>query len=114
MELAINGDSLHINLNWKEKLAAISGSLTIPLTHITSVDLDYPRIPNGIRLPGSYLPGLVAAGTYYTRKGKEFWCVIKKKNILRIELKDEFYSRLILGLDNNKSWKETLDSTFPA
>jgi hypothetical protein len=96
-------------LSWKEKLASFSGSKSIPLSHITSVETDYSRTPNGIRLPGSYIPYLVAAGTYYTRKGREFWCVIKRKNILRIELNNEFYARLVLGIDDNLTWKEKLE-----
>jgi hypothetical protein len=109
MELSISGDHLHIKLSWKEKLAAFSGSKSIPLSHIASVETDYPRTPNGIRLPGSYVPYLIAAGTYYTKKGKEFRCVVKRKNILRIELNNEFYARLVLGIDDNQIWKENLE-----
>ena len=115
MEILQSNGFLHIKLNWKEKFVAISGSLAIPLDHISSTYTTYSKFPAGLRIPGTCIPGLVIAGTYYTRKGKEFWLVIRKKKILRIELKDEFYSRLILGVDDNESWKEKIDSMiFPA
>lgn len=110
MDLSIQDGFLYINLNWKEKIVSISGSRKISLKHISSTDTTYGRIPMGIRLPGTYIPWLVAAGTYYTKKGKEFWCLIGKKKILRIELHDEPYARLILGINENESWKEKLDT----
>ncbi|MFM8658501.1 MAG: PH domain-containing protein [Candidatus Nitrosotenuis sp.] len=108
MELSIADGFLHIKLNWKEKLATFSGSRKILLNNITSIYTDYSRIPNGIRLPGTYIPYIITAGTYYTRSGKEFWYVIKKKNILRLELQNESYARFILGIDDNEFWKQKL------
>ena len=72
MELSITAGFLHANLNWKEQLATFSGSRKISLDNIMSVHTDYSRMPNGIRLPGTYIPYVIAAGTYYTKNGKEF------------------------------------------
>lgn len=55
-------------------------------------------------MPGTYFPGLIKAGTYYTRNGKEFWYVIRGKNYLTIELENESYKRIVLGLDENQEW----------
>jgi hypothetical protein len=115
MEILVSGGFLKIRLNWKEKVAAVSRSLLIPIIHVVSTDTTYSKFPAGLRMPGTCIPGLIVAGTYYTRKGKEFWLVTRKKNILRIDLKDEFYARLVLGVDQNQAWKEKLDSMiFPA
>jgi len=59
------------------------------------------------------IPGLIKAGTYYTDKGKQFWLVTKEKGILNIELKNESYKRIILGIDNNVKWaKKISDARF--
>jgi hypothetical protein len=59
------------------------------------------------------IPGLIKAGTYYTDKGKQFWLVTKGKGILNIELKNESYKRIILGIDNNVKWaKKISDARF--
>jgi hypothetical protein len=41
-----------------------------------------------IRAPGTAIPGLIKAGTYYTFRGKEFWMLKKKDFPIRIELKN--------------------------
>jgi len=66
-----------------------------------------------IRAPDTNLPGLIKAGTYYTDKGKQFWFVTKGKGILNIELKNEPYKRIILGIDDNVKWaKKISDARF--
>lgn len=80
MHLKINDRTLEVRLGLFEKILAVYGSLEINLTDIVHVG----TVPPGqtwkeIRAPGTYLPGLVKAGTYYGR-GKEFWCVMRGKH----------------------------------
>lgn len=108
MLILIDDAFLQICLTWKEKLFSFSGSLRIPLFDIVSIGTQYQAIPTGIRILGSYVPGIITAGNYYTKNGWEFWYVSRKKKILRIELQNQFYSRLILGVDDNLLWKKKL------
>ncbi|WP_254444709.1 hypothetical protein [Anabaena sp. UHCC 0187] len=82
MELSIIDDKLQIEFSLKEQLLAVRFNKIwqIPLTHIIQVTTDLP--PNDwkeLRAPGSFVPGVIKAGTYYTDRGKEFWYVTKKK-----------------------------------
>jgi hypothetical protein len=117
MELSIISDRLQIEFSLKEQLLAVRFHKVwqIPLTHIIQVTTDLP--PNTwkeLRAPGSFVPGLIKAGTYYTDRGKEFWYVTRKNdfgNVLNIELDEEDYKRIVLNdVANNQEWLQRLAS----
>jgi len=110
----IDNHNLNIQLGIAEKILSIRGSLRIPLKHIKQVTTKRPKTSwwRDIRAPGTYLPGLIKAGTYYTRNGKEFWFVTRGKNYLTIELQDESYKRIVLGIDDNDSWAEKINKAI--
>jgi len=111
MNLSIVGHTLRIELEWYEQLWAfnLQNSLEIPLEHITSVTTDEPPSSwTEIRAPGTFLPGVIKAGTYYTPRGKEFWYVTKDKDYLVLELRDESFKKIILTLDQSQSWAERI------
>ena len=115
MELSIIDDKLQIAFSLKEQLLAVRlhKIWQIPLSHIIQVTTDLP--PNNwkeLRAPGSFGPGVIKAGTYYTDRGKEFWYVTKKNdfdNVLNIQLEDENYKRIVLNdIENNLEWLRQL------
>jgi hypothetical protein len=55
-------------------------------------------------------PGLVKAGKYYSSRGKEFWCFVKGKKPLLIEIDNNSFKRLVLGVDQNEYWNQRLSS----
>lgn len=111
MNLTITQDKLQIELEWFEQLWAfhLHKLISIPLTHISNVTTDEPQSTWAeIRAPGTFLPGVIKAGTYYTRRGKEFWYVTSERNYLTLELQHEPYQRIILTTDNNENWAEQI------
>ena len=112
MKLSINHVSLKVELSLADKVLSIRGSLLIPLQHIREATTKRPETCwwRDIRMPGMYFPGLIKAGTYYTRKGKEFWFVTRGKKYLTLELENESYQRIVLGVDNNKYWSENINN----
>ncbi len=111
MKLSINNIGLKVELGFFDKILSIRGSLQIPLKNIREATTKPPetRWWRDIRMPGTYIPGLIKAGTYYTKNGKEFWFVIKGKNYLTIELENESYQRIVLGLNENEYWAEKIN-----
>ncbi len=75
VDLAVSERKLLVNVCGADKLWALKSSLEIPLEHITGVRID-PTVAkgwwHGMRLPGTNLPGVITAGTYYTRHEKSF------------------------------------------
>jgi hypothetical protein len=111
MNLNVVDQNLQIELTFKEQLLAarFNKLWQIPLTHITQVTTAKPqKHRRELRAPGSFFPGVIKAGTYYTDQGKEFWYVTQDGNYLTLELRDEPYQRIILTLENNDHWQQTL------
>ena len=51
---------------------------------------------HGIKLPGTNVPGVLTAGTFYQDGRRVFWDVHDPDNTVVIELKDERYNELIV------------------
>ncbi|MFQ4146776.1 hypothetical protein [Chlorogloeopsis sp. ULAP02] len=112
MDLYINENKLNIEFTFTEQLLAVrwEKSWSIPLAHIAQVTTAEPKSSwKELRAPGSFIPGLIKAGTDYTNRSKEFWYVNRDKNYLTIELQNESYQRIILTINNHEYWQERLN-----
>ena len=93
-----NGD-LEITIEGFDKIWALKSHLTVPLEHILSVTYD-PEIArgwsHGLRLPGTNIPGVLTAGSYYQHKEWAFWDVHDPEKTIVITLKDERYQKLVV------------------
>ena len=112
MNINIVEQSLQIEFTVKEQFLAVRFNKfwEIPLPHIQQVTTAEPKATwKEIRSPGTFIPGLVKAGTYHTPRGKEFWLVnCRKDNYLTIELQNENYKRIVMTVDDNESWQQRL------
>ena len=99
VDLSIANGNLELHVRGADKLWAFKSSLEIPLAHIAGVRSD-PTIAEGwwkgIRLPGTNLPGVITAGTFYQHGKRVFWDVHNPDNTIVIELHDERYGELIV------------------
>ena len=106
MQLSLDGDTLRIELSlWQKLLAVHFATLEIPLAHIQAVGTEQVKTRwSELRWPGTFIPGLLKAGTYWRDGQKNFWCVTRGQPILRLILNDEYFSSLSLGLKDNDHW----------
>jgi hypothetical protein len=99
VEMEIQGGTLHLEVKGIDKLWAFKSSLTIPLEHVRGARRD-PEVASvwykGIRAPGTYIPGVITAGTYYQHGKRVFWDVHRAENTIVIDLADERYDQLIV------------------
>lgn len=112
MQLSISDDQFKIDLDGWERIWAFyfNADLHIPLSHITQVSTEEPRHSwTDVRMPGTFLPGVIKAGTYYTDRGKEFWYVTRLGRYLTLELENEFYRRIVLSVDQNQLWADRIN-----
>lgn len=92
-----------------------SKNFLIPLEHIELATTEEPQSSwSELRAPGTFIPGLIKAGTYYTSRGKEFWYVTKQEDYLSLELKNENYKRIILTIDDSETWVERINQSKSA
>ena len=109
MKVFFDDCNLYIKFSLIEKILGVHGSFTIPLDAISEIHTDeFMHLSHGLRFPGTFFPGLIKAGTYLTNRGKEFWYATRNKKFLRIELREGFYERIIISVNENKSIKNEI------
>lgn len=99
VEISIAENSLHLEIQGWDKLWALKSRLTIPLAHIRSVRADSEIARSwwhGIHAPGTDLPGVITAGTFYQSGQRVFWDVHQADNAIVLELVDDRYDQLIV------------------
>jgi len=101
--------NLYIKFNTIEKILGVHWSFVIPLNTISEIHTNAPaKLSHGLRCPGTFFPGLIKAGTYLTNRGKEFWYTTSNKKFLCIELRQGFYKRIIISVNENESIKNKI------
>jgi hypothetical protein len=102
MRVQLSEGSLTVEFTAAEKICSCKRSVVVSMDHIRAVKagVPEPRLLE-VRVPGTFIPGVIKAGTYWTRKGKEFWFVKSgKPHYVTIELAEEApYRRMVLGLE---------------
>lgn len=100
VELRFSEMALLIRVLGLHKLWAFKTEFTVPLASLRRVRRMKPSEITGIwkgwRLPGTHLPGLLVAGSYYSRGERHFWDVRDTSHAVAIELCDGPYDRLFI------------------
>lgn len=99
VDLSVSDGKLVLHVRGADRLWALKSSLEIPLPHISNVRADASVAKgwyHGLRMPGTNIPGVITAGTFYQDGQRVFWDVHHPENTIVIELRDERYSELIV------------------
>lgn len=103
VDLSIADGKLTLHVRGADKLWAFKSSLEIPLVHIAAVRADPEAARgwyHGIRMPGTSVPGVITAGTFYQDGKRVFWDVHDPDKTIVIDLHDERYNQLIVEVDD--------------
>ena len=84
------------------KLWALKSELSIPLDHIGKVYKNTNDTAEylGLRMPGTYIPGIITAGSYWAAQGTVFCDFTNNDKIIVVELHDEHYHKLIIEVED--------------
>ena len=116
-------DSIAFILEGAEQVLAFRAKIKVDKSDITSINWydrfnEWPSLQ--VRMPGSYLPSWVMAGSYWNEEGWDFVLAKKPKglvqpllfDVLVIETSKDKYKRIILKMTKDKAqtiinwWKE--------
>ena len=103
VDLSIAEGKLMLHVRGADKLWALKSSLEIPLVHIAGVRADQEAARgwyHGIRMPGTNVPGVITAGTFYQDGKRVFWDVRYPEKTIVIDLHDERYNELVVEVDD--------------
>jgi hypothetical protein len=106
VHITISGAVANLEVQGLDKLWALKSRLEIPLAHITGARAD-PEVArgwwHGVRMPGTNVPGVLTAGTFYEHGRRVFWDVHNPEQTIVIELRDDRYDELIIEVADPNS-----------
>jgi hypothetical protein len=91
----------------------VGKTITIPLDQIQQVTTTAPQVNwKELRSPGTFVPGVIKAGTYYQDHVRSFWYTRPKTPLLTLGLSpDAYYRRIVLALSDNITWCDRLQTS---
>jgi hypothetical protein len=99
VNLSVSEGKLVLHVQGMDQIFALKSTLEIPLEHIAGIRAD-PEVArgwfHGLKMPGTNVPGVITAGTFYQHGQKVFWDVHHPEKTVVIELRDERYNELIV------------------
>ncbi|MDO8751088.1 MAG: hypothetical protein Q7K03_08090 [Dehalococcoidia bacterium] len=106
MQLRLEKGSLCIDVGFWQGILAARRYVNVPLTYVEGATTETPRLEwRELKAPGSFIPGLVKAGTYrWWGRKKEFWFATPGKGFLVINCKAGPYRRIVLTVRDNEQW----------
>lgn len=94
---------LHLDVVGADRLWSLKSRLSIPIAHIADAvpaSDEARRWYHGIRAPGTNIPGVITAGTFYGTDGCVFWDVHDPANAIAIALHDERYAKIVVEVSD--------------
>lgn len=106
VDVTVAGGTAAFEIEGLDKLWSLHSRLEIPLAHIKGVRLD-PAVAHGwwhgFKAPGTNVPGVITAGTFYQHGKRVFWDVHDPDRTIVVELVDERYDELIVEVESPAS-----------
>lgn len=103
VQISIEGDRVRFDVIGWDKLWALKSQLEFPLAHVRDVRIDAEPARgwwHGLRMPGTQIPGLLTAGTFYQSDGVVFYDVHDPERTIVLELDHEHYKRLVVEVED--------------
>jgi hypothetical protein len=99
VEVTIQGDHAVFKVKGLDKLWSFRSQIEIPLAHILGVEADPEQVGrwwHGIKVIGTDVPGMFAAGMFYYHGELVFWDVFDTARTVIVSLEHERYKKLII------------------
>jgi hypothetical protein len=103
--IAIDNGVLTVHMRGIDKILAIHGNISVPLSHIQGVDVrpdEAFKLFHGLRV-GTNIPHVVTAGTFFNRDSKLFFDIHDPERSIAINLEHDNYSRLIVEVGDDET-----------
>jgi hypothetical protein len=112
----ITDDHLTVRLSGWEAVFALKREISVPMRNVLSAQAGTVTAlrPYGIRLPGTFFPGVIAAGSYWSKSaGWSFWSVRHSDKAVDIRLRDARYQRIVVEVDDPYSAAAEIENSVP-
>jgi hypothetical protein len=102
-EIEITADALIVHVTGADRIFALKSQLAVPLKHVLAAARDEQEARewyHGLRLPGTEVPGVITAGTFYEHGERVFWDVHRPERAIALSLRDERYTKLVVEVED--------------
>jgi hypothetical protein len=106
VDVRVDGDRVIFEVEGIDKLWSLRSRLDIPLAHITDVEANADQVGrwwHGVKLWGTDVPGMFAAGTFFYHQELVFWDVHDPAKTIIVSLDHERYKKLIIEVADPKA-----------
>lgn len=113
-KLELTDKELVVHLSTWEAVAALHPTLRVPLANVRGAtdDAGFGMSSLGLRLPGTSIPGLFHAGTFIKAGDRQFAFMTRKTQPVVIELQNEQFARIILGVPDPRGTATRINSAI--
>ena len=110
----ITRDQLVVTMRGLDRLWALRRRIAVPLTSVRGAPADpgVSRESAGLRAPGTHLPRVITAGTYFKDGARTFWNLRASQQPVVVELTGERFARLVLGVDDARATAERIERSL--
>jgi hypothetical protein len=115
-DVEVTGGELIVTVQGFDRVLALKSEIRVPLQHVISAESGQGDASNwfhGVRAPGTNLPGVVVAGTFYWHGECAFFDVHHADRAVAINLRDEKYQRLIVEVDDPAATIAAINAGVP-
>ncbi len=113
VDVGFEDDRVIFDIRGWHKLWAFKSRLVIQRAHIVGACHDPSALVGlwkGFRLPGTYLPGAIVAGSFYRRGRWTFYDVADAEKAIVVELEKEKYAHLIIEVEEPRVVVEAINA----
>jgi hypothetical protein len=110
-EIELSNESLVVKVTGVDKVLALKSRLEVPLEHVSGVEIRPEAARawwHGYRMPGTHIPGVITAGSFYQSGEWVFWDVHDPDKTVAIQLRHEHYTRLVIQVDDPEATAATI------
>lgn len=115
VRISIAGEKAVFEVEGVDKFWSLKSRIEVPLAHVTGVTIDPDAARgwwHGFRMPGTQIPGLITAGTFYQHGRRVFYDVHDTDNTIVIALNHERYDQLVVEVSNPQIETQKLTSAI--
>lgn len=101
VEIEVSGDMVTVHVLGGHRLLALRQQVVVDRRDIVeAVPAEVDLRPPWVRAPGTFFPGVIAAGVYRGKGRKEFWDTTFTGRAVRIDLEGREFTRLVIDVDD--------------
>ncbi|MFI5779478.1 hypothetical protein [Nocardia sp. NPDC051570] len=115
VEFEVSGTTVTVHVLGAHRFLGLREHVSFELSAVTAVvPAEVDLRPPWVRTPGTFFPGVIAAGTFRGKGRKEFWDTLFDGRAVRIELSGAGFTRLVVDVDDPETIRRMLVSSAAA